>query len=125
MTEGAIRTRDSLGRWLPGQSPNPRGRLPRQTETKYLEVTMETVTAEKWAEVIAIALEDALDKDNSAHVRARAREWIGKFVIGEPSQVHQMLYKEERKFEIIVRFGDEERGQLPDVVDGEATVIED
>ena len=125
MTTGAIRTRDSMGRWLKGQSPNPQGRLPRQTETKYLEATMETVPVEKWADVIKLALEDALSMDNSAHVRARAREWLAKYLIGEPSQLHQMLYKEERKFEIIVRFGDDEQKALPDIIDGEAVLIED
>lgn len=125
MTTGAIRTRDSMGRWLPGQTGNKEGRLSRQTETKYLEVTMATVTVEKWAEVVALALEDALDTENTPHVRARAREWIAKYVIGEPSQMHQLLYKEEREFKITVTFGDSEQKALPDIVDGEATVIED
>jgi len=125
MTTGALRTRDSMGRWLKGQTGNKSGRLPRQTETKYLEATMETVSVEDWADVIALALDDALNKDNSAHVRARAREWLAKYLIGEPSQLHQMLYKEERKFEIIVRFGDEEQRALPEIIDGEAILIED
>ena len=125
MTEGAIRTRDSMGRWLKGTSPNPAGRLPRQTETKYLEVTMEECTTDEWAHIIQIAVADAKDTEATPHVRARAREWLAKYVIGEPSQLHQLLYKEERRFEIVVRFGDEEQRQLPDVVDGEAVLIDD
>ena len=117
-------TRDSFGRWLPGQTGNKDGRLPRQTEAKYLDVTMKEVTVEKWADVIVLALEDALNEDVSAHVRARAREWLAKYLIGEPSQLHQLLYKEERKFEIIVRFEGDERKALPDVIDVEPVVIE-
>ena len=121
----AVRTRDSMGRWLKGStSPNPGGRLPRQTETKYLEATMATVPVEDWVEVIEMALQDAKDPESTATVRARAREWLAKYLIGEPSQLHQLLYKEERKFEIVVRFGDEEPKALPDIVDGEAVVIE-
>ena len=122
---GAVRSRDSMGRWLKGQTGNKNGRLPRQTETEYLEVTMREVTPDKWADVIQLALKDALDPENTATVRARAREWLAKYLIGEPSQLHQLLYKEERKFEIVVRFGDEEPKALPEIVDGEAVVIED
>lgn len=120
---GALRTRDGLGRWLPGQTGNKDGRLPRQTETEYLNVTMRVCTPEKWAKVIALAMDDALSTDETAHVRARAREWLAKYVIGEPSQLHQMLYKEERTFEIIVRFGDEEQKALPETIDVEPIIV--
>jgi hypothetical protein len=120
----SIPTRDSFGRFLKGQSPNPGGRLPRQTEAKYLDVTMDTVTLEDWAEVIKLALSDALNTEVSAPTRARAREWLAKYLIGEPSQLHALLYKEERTFEIIVRFGDEEPRLLTDVVDVEPVVID-
>ena len=125
MSEGALRTRDSMGRWLKGStSPNPQGRLPRQTEAKYLDIIMEKCTGEEWADVIMLALKDAKSETESAHVRARAREWLAKYLIGEPSQLHQLLYKEERKFEIIVRFGEEdEQKALPDVIDVEPIII--
>lgn len=116
--------RDTSGRWMAGISGNPEGRLPRQTETKYLEVTMRECTPDEWAEIIHLAVEDAKDMEASPHVRARAREWLAKYVIGEPSQLHQLLYKEERTFEIIVRFGDNGSKALPDVVDVEPVVID-
>jgi len=122
MSEGALRTRDSMGRWLKGQTGNKDGRLPRQTETKYLEITMAECTEEKWAEVIKLAINDALSETESAHVRARAREWLAKYLIGEPSQLHQLLYKEERTFEIHVIFGDE-RKALPETIDVEPIII--
>lgn len=114
-----------MGRWQTGVSGNPQGRLPRQTETKYLEVTMAECTPEEWAGIIQIAVNDAQDLDATPHVRARAREWLAKYVIGEPSQLHQLLYKEERKFEIRVIFGDNgDQKALPDVVEVEPVVIE-
>jgi hypothetical protein len=122
MSELPVRTRDSMGRWLKGQSANTKGRLPRQTETKYLEATMGSCSVEEWAEIILIAVEDARDTDATPHVRARAREWLAKYLIGEPSQLHQLLYKEERKFEIVVTFGDNGNKALPaeveDVIEG-------
>jgi hypothetical protein len=115
-----VQTREPDGRWKKGISPNPQGRLPRQTETKYLEATMGSVSVEEWAEVVKIALEDALDREGQSHVRQKAREWLAKYLIGEPSQMHALLYKEERKFEIIVKFEDNGDKKVPveDVVEG-------
>ena len=122
---GEIRTRNAFGQFLPGVSGNEKGRLPRQTETKYLEIIMEECSGEKWAEVIRLALQDAMDMENSAHIRARAREWLAKYLIGEPSQLHQLLYKEERKFEIVVTFGDnDDQKLLGDVIEGETRLID-
>lgn len=123
-----VQARDDDGKWLPGKSANPRGRLPRQTETKYLEVTMGSVPVEEWAEVVKIALEDALDRENQPHVRQKAREWLARYLIGEPSQLHALLYKEERRFEIVVKFEDNgHEKQLPvdDVIDGIITEYHD
>ena len=123
MTE-MVRTRDAYGRWQKGVSGNPSGRLTRQTEAKYLDIIMEECTGEEWSEVIQIAIKDAKDTENSAHVRARAREWLAKYLIGEPSQLHQLLYKEERKFEIHVIFGDNgDQKALPDVIDVEPIIV--
>ena len=51
-------------------------------------------------------------------VRARAREWLAKYLIGEPSQLHQLLYREERDIRIVVTFGDQQI-ELPDIIEGE------
>lgn len=111
------------GRFLPGQTGNPAGRLPRQTESEYLEITMQQCTTKRWAEVVAQAVADALDE--SPHVRARAREWLAKYVIGEPNQLHQLLYREEKSFEIIVKFSSDNPQALPgsDVIDIEPVLI--
>jgi hypothetical protein len=120
---GAIRSRDAYGRWQKGISGNPEGRLPRQTESEYLEVTMATVSTERWAEVVEQALQDALG--DNIHARARAREWLAKYLIGEPSQLMQLLYREEKSFEIIVTFGDNGRKELTegDVIDVEPIIL--
>lgn len=120
-----VRVRDQLGRWQKGFTGNPQGRLPKAIEMEYLDVTWRTVTPEKWAEVMQMALDDCLHEN--PHVRARAREWAGKYVLGDPSAIQQFLYKDERKFEITVTFGDNGRKMLEegDVVDAEPTLIQD
>jgi len=85
---------------------------------------MGEVSPEKWGEIVQKALEDAM-ADN-AHVRARAREWLAKYLIGEPSQLHQLLYREERDIRIVVTFGDNGYTKhLPvgDIIEGEATLV--
>lgn len=121
----SVKTRDSLGRWKSGVSGNPAGRLPRNTETEYLGITMGKATPEKWGEIVEMAVEDALAEN--PHVRARAREWLAKHLIGDPSTIHQMLYKEERSFEIRVIFGEDKgngQGKLEDVIDVEPVMID-
>ena len=123
---GSVVPRGRDGRFVKGFSGNPDGRLPRNTETKYLEVTMEKCTTAQWAEIVARAVEDALS-EKDANTRARAREWLAKYVIGEPSQLHQILYREEKEFQIIVKFGDDEPRMLEggDIIEGEIAAIEE
>lgn len=121
----AIVPRGRDGRFVKGFSGNPSGRLPRNTETQYLETTMEQCSIAQWAEIVARAVQDALS-DNDANVRARAREWLGKYVIGEPSQLHQILYREEKDFQIVVTFGEEAPRMLEDeIIEGEIAAIEE
>ena len=120
-----IQERNKDGTFRKGFTGNPAGRLPRQTETEYLEVTMREVTPEAWAEVIQQAILDARDTEASHHVRARAREWLAKYWIGEPSQLHHMLYKEERDIRITVTFGDNgDKKELPDIIDIEPLLLD-
>jgi len=77
---------------------------------------MATVSVESWAEICQEALRDAMSGE--PQVRARAREWLAKYLIGEPSQLHQLLYREERDIRIVVTFGDQQI-ELPDIIEGE------
>ena len=83
---------------------------------------MGQVPPEKWAEIVAYAVEDALGEKD--HVRARAREWLAKHLIGDPAQIHQFLYKEERSFTINVIFGDNQQALPANIVDVEHVVID-
>lgn len=112
--------RTALGQFKKGFSGNPRGRLPRQTEAKYLETLMGAVSQEDWALIVGQAVSDAKDPD--PYVRYRAREWLGKYLIGEPAQVHRLLYQEERDIRITVTFGDQELPPL-EYVEGEAVSL--
>lgn len=118
--------RDQYGQFKKGFTGNPLGRLPKNVEMEYLDVTWRTVSPSKWEEVMKVALEDCMH--DNPHVRARAREWVGKYVLGDPSAIQNFLYKDERKFEIIVTFGDNGHKALEsgdeDIVDAEVTVVD-
>ncbi|GAG56109.1 unnamed protein product, partial [marine sediment metagenome] len=64
---------------------------------------------------------------DNAHIRARAREWLARYLIGEPSQLHQLLFREERDITIKVVFGEEgDMARLPaeDIIDVEPVIVE-
>jgi len=118
--------RDQFGKFRKGFTGNPLGRLPKAVEMEYLDVTWRTVSPEKWAEVMEQAVLDCTD--DNPHVRARAREWVGKYVLGDPSAIQQYLYKDEREFHITVTFGDNGQKMLEsgeeDIIDAEVTVVD-
>jgi hypothetical protein len=109
-----MQTRSADGKWLPGVSGNKGGRLPREKERKYLDVTMARVSPEEWGEIIDVVKGLALEKKDM-----RAIEWMGRYLLGDPTQVHEYLLNEKRDFTIRVVF--EEHGAAPeyDVIDGE------
>lgn len=112
-----VKTRDAQGHWLPGQSGNKRGRPARETEREYLDVTLGICTKERWATVIEKAMEQAERGDG------RAREWLGRHILGDPVQVHEYLMQKEEDIRIHVVFGPAEKQALPvpedDVIDAE------
>ena len=61
-------------------NPGGPGRPKKVREARYLEITLNTVTFEKWGEVVKKALEQALlgDKD--------ARKWLSEYLVGVPVQ---------------------------------------
>ena len=70
--------RDSKGRFVKGASGNPQGRLPKQTETSYLQVSESVCTFDVWREITMKAVEQAKRGD------ARARQWLSDYLVGKP-----------------------------------------
>ncbi|RPJ40141.1 MAG: hypothetical protein EHM35_00615 [Planctomycetaceae bacterium] len=106
--------RSSGGQWLPGQTGNKRGRLPREREHEFLDVTIAAVSKEQWKEIITKAAEQALAGDSVA------RKFLAEYILGQPAQVHEYMLNEQRDFTIRVVF--EDRLALPpgdDVIEGE------
>lgn len=85
----AIIARDSKGRFVKGASGNPQGRLPKQTETSYLQVSESVCTFDVWREIVAKAVEQAKRGD------ARARQWLSDYLIGKP--VSMVMAVQERQ----------------------------
>lgn len=85
--------RDSKGRFIKGASGNPQGRLPKQTETSYLQVSESVCTFDVWREIVAKAVEQAKRGD------ARARQWLSDYLIGKP--VSMVMAVQERQDTLI------------------------
>jgi len=76
--------RDDKGRFIKGVSGNPAGRPPRATEEEYLEVTIGSVSLERWGRIVAKAAEQAEEGDD------KARKWLGDYILGKPEQAHKL-----------------------------------
>jgi len=89
----AIIARDSKGRFVKGASGNPQGRLPKQTETSYLQVSESVCTFDVWREITMKAVEQAKRGD------ARARQWLSDYLIGKP--ISMVMAVQERQDTLI------------------------
>jgi hypothetical protein len=66
----------SNGTFAPGNSGGP-GRPRRRTEKEYLAALVEGVSIEDWQAIVKRALDDAKGGDY------RARDWLGKYLVGD------------------------------------------
>ena len=89
----AIIARDSKGRFVKGASGNPQGRLPKQTETSYLQVSESVCTFDVWREITMKAVEQAKGGD------ARARQWLSDYLTGKP--ISMVMAVQERQDTLI------------------------
>ena len=77
---------------------------------------MSQVTEDDWAEITRAAVADA--KDVKSKTGPQAREWLSKFIIPPPAQLH--LIQKDTQVTITVTFGDEEDLlDNPGVIEGE------
>lgn len=72
--------RDENGRFIKGSTGNPRGRMPKERETKFYELTLNTVTFEDWKAIVKKAVAQAQRGDGVA------RKWLSDYLIGPPVQ---------------------------------------
>ena len=79
--------RQTNGTFALGHAGGP-GRPKRSTEENYLQVLSEQVTLKDWTEVVQRALDDAKNGDN------RARDWLGKYLMGDKPAVAMLLKPE-------------------------------
>jgi hypothetical protein len=68
--------RGNRGRFLPGTAPGP-GRPRREVERDYLRATADACPIDTWRQIVAKAVEQALEGD------APARAWLSKALLGE------------------------------------------
>ena len=72
--------RDENGRFVPGQSGNPKGRAARRTEEEYLGAMLGRVTLKDWREIVDKAIGQAKRGDS------KARQWLSDYIMGPPVQ---------------------------------------
>jgi len=63
--------------WKPGQSGNPAGRARREVEVEYLAAISEACPREKWLQIVARAVADAVNGDG------KARDWLAGYLVGK------------------------------------------
>jgi PBSX family phage terminase large subunit len=69
--------RDEHGRFVKGSTGNPRGRLPKDREIKFYDLTSSSVTTDEWQKIVGKAKEQAMRGDPIA------RKWLGDYLIGQ------------------------------------------
>jgi hypothetical protein len=72
--------RDAKGRFVKGESGNPKGRDKRETEAAYLQAIRDGVSLGDWAAIIARAVSDAKRGDRAA------RDFLADRLIGPVKQ---------------------------------------
>lgn len=80
--------RDENGKFVKGSSGNPRGRMPKEREEKFYEITMNACTYKDWEVITRKAVEQAKRGD------AVARKWLADYLIGAPVQRQEISGKD-------------------------------
>ena len=70
--------RDANGRFVKGEYKGGPGRPKKKREERYLEITLNTVTFEKWKKIIEKAAEQAARGDKDA------RRFLAEYLLGKP-----------------------------------------
>ena len=81
--------RDKNGRFVKGNTGNPRGRMPKGREDKFYEITLSTVTFESWKRIVKKAVLQAERGDGVA------RKWLADYLMGPPVQKQEVDVKSE------------------------------
>ena len=79
--------RDENGRFVKGHNGGP-GRPKKEREEKYLDITMTACTFDDWKAIIKKAVDQAKRGD------ATARKWLGDYLVGAPTQRHELSGKD-------------------------------
>lgn len=74
------RQRDEKGRFIKGHSGNPTGRMSKEREVKFYDLTVSAVSEEDWIGIVKTAVRLATKGD------AQARKWLSDYLIGLPQQ---------------------------------------
>lgn len=96
------KTRDEKGRFIKGQSGNPKGRSTFSDEEKYADVYKSKVTPNKFAEVVDQLLFLAIQRRDMNAIKL-----LMAYAMGQPVQKSEVSGTEGGPLEIIVRYANQ------------------
>ena len=91
--------RDEKGRFIKGQSGNPKGRATFSAEEKYADVYKTKVTPDKFAQVIDQLLHLAINRRDMNAIKL-----LLAYAMGQPTQKTEVTGNEGGALEIIVKY---------------------
>ena len=89
--------REENGRFSKGNGGGP-GRPRKAREEKYLDILVSICTPDEWATVCKVAVARAKSGD------ARAREWVGNYLVGKAIDKHEISGPEGEGLRILVEY---------------------
>lgn len=94
--------RDDKGRFVKGHTGNPNGRMPKEREIKFYDLTLSAVSENDWTDIVLAAVKLAKRGD------AQARKWLSDYLLGLPSQSLELSGKNSGPIELVVRYAKKE-----------------
>ena len=109
MSERKMRT--SEGRWIGPCYSGPPSTAPVviEREKRALEEFKASITPEIYREMVMMAIKEA--REGEGRPQENAKAWLAKYLVGDPKQITDLLYKKDNDFEIVFKLDeDEENG---------------
>ena len=123
MTKRDPRKRDASGRWLAGQSANPRGRLPRVTESYYYQLMRDNTPDRDFVAIHQNLIRIAKGGEGISNADAmRATKIVLEYMVPPPAYLHEGALRQGGKMEINLVWDKSPQIEVvegDDVVDGE------
>jgi hypothetical protein len=93
--------RDEKGRFVKGATGNPNGRPKKEREIRYYEIMQSKCTFKEWGQICQKAVDQARRGDT------QARKFLADYLLGPPTQKHEIGGKDGGGVSINLSWGDD------------------